>query len=202
MTQYYCPLAEDQILDRLTGFKQVGFYIDVGANSPIIDSLTRCFYERGWSGINVEPVSDHFETLNEVRPRDINLAIACGNKVGTLEIYVENYLTKGLSTAKKEYANEQWPVKQVPMETLTSLCNRFVKDKVIDFLKIDVEGFELNVVQGMDWAKYRPRVLCLEAVQPNSTIEAFAEWEPILFQNGYTFVEKNIHNRFYMDTNK
>lgn len=200
MTHYYCPLAEDEILDKLTGFKEVGFYIDIGANSPIIDSLTRCFYERGWSGINVEPVADHFAALNELRPRDINLAIACGSKVGTLELYVENWETKGLSTAKKEYANEHWQATQVPMETLTRICDLYVKDKFIDFLKIDVEGFELDVVQGMDWDRYRPKVLCLESVQPNSTIEAYADWEPILLQNGYTLADKNIHNRFYMDT--
>lgn len=197
---YYCPLKEDEILDRLTGFKPVGFYIDVGANSPDIDSLTKCFYKRGWNGINIEPVLDHHSALCQMRPRDINLIGACGEKSGYLTLYVENYLTKGLSTAKIEYADPTWTTQQVPVDTLTNICDWYAKDKEIDFLKIDVEGYELDVVKGMDWTKYRPRVLCLEAVQPNSTIEAYAEWEPILLQNGYTFVEKNIHNRFYIDT--
>jgi len=148
---YYCRFGEDQILDRLTGYLPVGFYIDVGANSPDIDSVTKCFYERGWNGINIEPVLNHHPALLQNRPRDINLAIACGEKSGYVELFVENYLTMGLSTAKKEYAKQEWVSRQVPVDTLANICKSFAQNRVINFLKIDVEGFEANVIKGMDW---------------------------------------------------
>ena len=198
--KFNCHGKEDEILNRLCGEVTNGFYIDIGANSSTTDSVTKHFYDKGWTGINVEPVVEHYIGYLTGRTRDINLVMACGEQHGFIEIYVEDYLTKGLSTAVKDYAKDDWKPRQVPVTTLTAICDYYVKDRVIDFLKIDVEGFEANVIKGMDWQKYRPRVLCIEATKPCTTIDTSNEWEHILTANGYTYVENNVYNKFYKDT--
>ena len=70
-----------------------GFYIDVGANDPTKDSVTKFFYDRGWHGINIEPLSDKCALLAEKRPRDINLCIGLGNERGKLDIFPHGGLT-------------------------------------------------------------------------------------------------------------
>jgi FkbM family methyltransferase len=194
----HCRHKEDEILDRLCGYRSTGFYIDVGANSPTIDSVTLHFYNKGWRGINIEPLQEHINDYLVLRPEDINLCMACGEGEGVIDIYVEDFLTKGLSTAKQEYASENWAPRKVPVTTLTKVFTDHAADKVVDFLKIDVEGSETNVIKGMDWQKFTPLVVCVESVKPNTTIDMSAEWEPILIDNGYTLAATNLFNKFYV----
>ena len=79
-----------------------GFYVDVGAQDPLIDSVTRLFYERGWNGINIEPVPHWFERLQAERTRDINLMCAVAASDGTLVLH--EFSDSGLSTASEAYA--------------------------------------------------------------------------------------------------
>lgn len=194
-TQYYCRFGEDNILDRLTGYAQTGFYIDVGAHSANSESITKCFYDRGWNGINVEPQQVYFDELMQYRPKDLNLQVAVSSTSGELELHVNG----GLTTATLEYSLPEWPVIKVPMTTLELICEKYIGNKQIDFLKVDVEGHELDVIVGMNWDKFRPKILCVEATKPNTTIDVFDDWEPLLIKAGYQFVEKNPYNRFYKD---
>ena len=68
-----------------------GFYIDVGANDPIIYSTTKSFYDKGWNGINIEPLPDKYKLLTIFRKRDINLQIGIGNKEGNMTLKVDGY---------------------------------------------------------------------------------------------------------------
>ena len=83
----YAQNHEDVMLWRALKHVQNGFYIDVGANHPSDDSVTRAFYERGWSGINIEPLSLHMAQLKADRPRDINLQFAVGVEDGEIELF-------------------------------------------------------------------------------------------------------------------
>jgi hypothetical protein len=85
----------------------------------------------------------------------------------------------------------------VPVTTLAGLCESH-KLREIDFLKIDVEGAEADVLFGGDWKRFRPKVIVAEAVTPLASEPAWQEWEPFLVAQGYRFVLFDTLNRFYV----
>src|SRR5262245_37865438 len=82
----YAQNFEDVMLWRALHRVQEGFYIDFGAKDPVSDSVTKAFDDRGWRGINIEPVPTHHSDLQRDRPRDINLLCAVGTTSGELDI--------------------------------------------------------------------------------------------------------------------
>lgn len=196
----YAQDKEDLILWQILSDVKQGFYIDVGANSPDVYSVTKLFYENGWCGINIEPLPDMFNELEAKRERDINLNIGISNKKGKLTLHIENML----STFSKEVVADQHldgkPTLQVEVSTLATVLNAF-KPSDIHFCKIDVEGFEKQVLEGMDW-NYRPWVFCMESTKPNTEIPCYTEWEYILLYEGYKLVYAHGINRYYVDARK
>ena len=83
----YAQNFEDVMLWRALQHVEKGFYIDVGANDPTRDSVSRAFYELGWHGINIEPIDEWFSKLHTHRPRDVNLNVAASAEPGELVIY-------------------------------------------------------------------------------------------------------------------
>jgi len=134
---------EDVALYRALGHIEAGFYVDVGAHDPVADSVTKAFYDRGWHGINVEPVQTWHARLAAARPRDTNLQLACASRDGTLRLY--EIPGSGLSTADAaiaaRHADAGYAVREydVPCRRLDGI---FAEHRVgeIHFLKIDVEG--------------------------------------------------------------
>src|SRR6266487_1233476 len=92
----YAQNGEDFLLWRLLYDIDAGTYIDIGACDPEIDSVTRAFYDRGWSGINIEPVAAYWERLCRSRPRDVNLNFAAGASDGERDFFIVD--NTGLST--------------------------------------------------------------------------------------------------------
>jgi FkbM family methyltransferase len=187
---------EDVILERAFRGANRGFYIDVGAYDPVEHSVTNHFYQKGWSGVNIEPNPSPFETLAHARPRDVNLNIGLSNRNGELTVYeassacwsVDRDLLTGWFGASPDRLVE----KSIPVRTLAAICEQYVAPGVvIDFVKIDVEGHEREVVEGGDWRRWRPRVLLIEANGPES-------WEPQLLDAGYVFAFFDGVNRFYV----
>jgi FkbM family methyltransferase len=198
----YAQNFEDVMLWRALKHVESGFYIDVGANDPEIDSVTKAFYERGWRGINIEPVAQWFQRLEAQRPRDINLQVAAGAKQGELVIY--ELPDTGLSTVDKAIAErheaERGYAKAerlVPVETLTSVCRRLHMGP-IHFLKIDVEGAEKDVLDGLDLSIIRPWIIVVESTLPNTQVEDYEQWEPILCHADYEYVYFDGLNRYYV----
>lgn len=148
-----------------------GFYVDVGANDPDIDNVTRVFYERGWSGINIEPLFVNSIELRKKRPRDINLEIAVGETEGSITFF-EIGKWHGYSTTDAEIAAQhrkdglEVVEHEVPVRKLSDVLDESAKNKTIDFLKIDVEGTELSVLRGMDLRRHRPKIILLESKMP------------------------------------
>ena len=198
----YAQNFEDVMLWRALKHVECGFYIDVGANDPEIDSVTKAFYDRGWYGINIEPVAQWFQRLEEKRPRDINLQIAAGAHRGELVIY--ELPDTGLSTIDKATAERHETERGytkleqvVPVETLTSICQRF-HSAPIHFLKIDVEGAEKDVLEGLDLSIIRPWIIVVESTLPNTQIEDHMQWDPILCAANYEYVYFDGLNRYYV----
>lgn len=196
----YAQNFEDVMLWRALGHVEHGFYIDVGANHPSEDSVTKAFYERGWSGINIEPLAKHARQLQQERPRDINLQLAVGAENGEVELF--DTPVRGLATASAAVAEMhagaglQTVRSVVAMRRLDDICAEYAPAD-IHFLKIDVEGFEAQVLAGMDLRRFRPWVLLVEATVPNSK-RIDASWEPQIIAAGYRFVYFDGLNRYYV----
>jgi FkbM family methyltransferase len=198
----YAQNREDAILDAY--FKDVknGFYIDIGANHPIHDSITKHFYSHGWTGVNVEPIEDLHKLLLEDRPLDTNLQVGISSKRATLTL--RQYTNTGLSTfsdnVKSEHSHEinekTDGFKDVKIKTITlkDLFEKYVPDgRTVHFLKIDVEGLENDVIISNDWKKNRPEIICIEV--NHTTDEA---WRAVLSKNKYELAYFDGLNEYYL----
>jgi FkbM family methyltransferase len=197
----YAQNREDILLWRALHDLPNGFYIDVGAEDPTRDSVTLAFYERGWHGINVEPVQVHYHKLLDKRPRDLTFQVAIGDRVGWNTLY--EFPDTGLSTLVQKVAcrhqSNGLPCveRRVPIVTLNSLWENFVEGEV-HFLKIDVEGYELQVLSGMTLTRFRPWIILIEATEPRSPEGTWQDWENKIFEAQYEFVHFDGLNRWYL----
>ena len=208
----YAQNFEDIILERFFKDKINGFYVDVGAAKPTLDSVTKHFYEKGWTGINIEPSTFFYNELVLERKRDICLNISISNIEGSIEFY--DLPNTGLSSTNEEIVQSAFAGNNIydydgnkidafekciiQSKRLESVFEQYAKNIEIDFLKIDVEGTERNVIESNNWNIYRPKVLVIEATIPNSQEKNHKDWEHILIEANYTFVYFDGLNRFYL----
>ncbi|MDR0715198.1 MAG: FkbM family methyltransferase [Puniceicoccales bacterium] len=197
----YAQVLEDLILYDVLGDVKNGFYIDVGANHPIHDSVTKFFYENGYRGINIEPLLKEYGELVIDRDRDVNLCVCAGENHGELGLYEKGKLsTLDPNIAKTwKYISSPRKVKIVP---LGDICKEYCpRDQEIQFCKIDVEGFEREVLLGFDFQNFRPKIFVIEATEPCTMIPTQQKWEDILLANDYEFAYQYGINRYYVDRN-
>ena len=204
----YAQNGEDVILRRIFENQKTGFYIDIGASHPEFLSVTKHFYDQGWNGINVEPLKKNIELFAKERPRDLNLNLAIASEKGSRDFFeVIGYPELSTLSAAHLLGYEHNAI-SYPVEVITGnkLFSDYAVDSV-DFMKIDVEGAEYEVINSIDFLRYRPKVLVIEATIPNSifpgwgdfkSVFSFAEWEPVLLSSGYIFAYFDGLNRFYV----
>ena len=199
----YAQNHEDILLDRAFPRGKAGFYIDIGANEPVRSSVTKHFYDLGWHGINVEPAAHPFSLLAAERLRDVNLNTAISESEGEVLLFEMPPEVSGVSTLSQANAARQASAghpaveRTVPAITLAQLCERHVTG-TIDFLSVDVEGHEREVLAGGDWKRWRPRIVVVEATEPMTTIPSHERWEAILLEAGYLFAAFDGLNRYYV----
>ena len=197
----YAQNFEDVLLWRALRDVHAGFYVDVGAAHPDVDSVTRAFFERGWRGLNIEPGPADAARLAAARPGDITLQLAAGRCDAEADFFTVP--GTGLSTLDPAVA-ERYRAQhrtsrpgRIAVRTLASLFRAHVRGD-IHFLKIDVEGAEADVLAGADLRTWRPWIVLVEATAPLSTEPTHAAWEPDLIAQGYRFVWFDGLNRFYV----
>jgi FkbM family methyltransferase len=198
----YAQNREDVWLARVFKDQKRGFYVDIGAAHPVWDSVTKYFYDQGWTGVNVEPWAASFNEILFFRPRDINLQVAVSNFEGTAAFHglPENPALSSLSSAQvAKHGSAGAPQSvDVPVTTLNRLFEIHVGDRQVDFLKIDVEGYEKEVIEGGDFKKFRPKVIIVEATLPNTQTPSHEAWEPLLLRSRYVFAFFDGLNRYYL----
>src|SRR5688572_14162488 len=167
----YAQNFEDIMLWRALKHVSNGCYVDIGAQHPLIDSVSRGFYEQGWRGVHIEPVPYYADLLRKNRPDETVLQIAISDVDGTLDLNV--IPDTGLSTALPAYAEQhqrengyQSARLVVPALTLASALQK-IPGKECHWLKIDVEGLEEQVLKGWDPELLRPWIMVVEATVPN-----------------------------------
>lgn len=198
----YAQNAEDVLLWRALGHIKNGFYIDVGANDPVEHSVTKAFYDAGWHGINIEPLPAFHQAFLDQRPRDVNLAVAAGARDGSVTLFdvpaVNGWASSDAAVADAHRA-DGFEVTEltVPLRTLAGICAEHARDE-IHFLKVDVEGFEGEVLRGMDLVKWRPWILVIEATLPNSRVTNHQAWEALVTGKGYRYAWFDGLNRYYV----
>jgi FkbM family methyltransferase len=202
--RWYAQHGEDKTIEQLLGKRRMGFFIDIGAQDPVTDSVTKHFYDEGWTGVNIEPVFEHFQDLQKARPRDLNLQLVVSDENDEEQpfIYIPG---TGLSTIHAENANRAvarghtQEMRYIHRRTLQHICELYVPVGHIDFLKIDVEGSEEAVIRGHDWERWRPELVIVEATHPCTDEPSYHGWEPYLLEQGYELVHDDGLNRFYRE---
>jgi FkbM family methyltransferase len=198
----YAQNMEDVHLAAVFAGQDSGFYIDIGGGHPVADNVSFAHYLAGWRGVVVEPQAALHGLYGRVRPRDIALAVLVGREAGEAAFHVVDRL-HGFSTMVETHAKGAagfgagYATESRPVTTLAALCEAHAPAR-IDWLKIDVEGAEADVIAGADWSRFRPRLILVEAIEPGSMRPAEAAWEPMLTAAGYRFVFFDGLNRFYL----
>jgi FkbM family methyltransferase len=202
----YSQEGEDMMLRRMFEDKGVGFYVDIGAHHPRRFSNTYYFYQRGWRGINVEPNPDAIAGFQSARKRDLNLQCGVGLVEQSLTYYKFN--EPALNTFDEMLANERLAQTSyklvekttVPVRRLEKLFDENLPhSQRIDFMTVDVEGFDLQVLQSNDWEKYRPTVVLAEAL--STTMQNFQSNEIAIYMvsQGYQCFGKTYNTWFFTD---
>lgn len=197
----YAQNFEDVILARAFAGKTDGFYVDIGAMDPELHSVTKYFYDLGWRGLNVEPGVEFHRALQRRRSRDVNLCVAVGAEPGERAFYDSE--RHGISTFRPDLAAHfsrmkyHFTTRSVEVVPLREICHRHCPT-TIDFMKVDVEGSEKEVLASGDWDIFRPRIVLVEAVTPDTFAPSWAAWEYLLLEKDYAFTYFDGLNRFYV----
>jgi FkbM family methyltransferase len=202
-TKSYSQEGEDIILKRFFEGNKNGFYIDVGAHHPKRFSNTYLFYKMGWRGINIDPNHDAINLFNKKRPRDINLECGISDTEGRLNYYM--FEEPAFNSFSEEYAtriedttnNRVIEKKIVDVYRLSNILPTHISlNDSIEFLSVDAEAYDINVLRSNDWSKFRPHIVLVEELN-----FSFGRSQVYKYLTGvdYIFLAKTFNSVFYVD---
>jgi FkbM family methyltransferase len=203
----YAQFADDLVASHL--FNAVGVekptYLDIGAYDPINDNNTYLFYLAGCRGVLVEPNKAISERLRTVRPGDTLLVAGIGiDETPEADYYMLD--NPGLNTFDKEEAEKvaretRYKIQQVvkmPLLNLNKVIAEHFGGKAPDLISIDIEGMDFDVLNTLDFKKYRPKLICAETLIVNS-LKHNPKTTKLLTDNGYEVRGMTVANTFYLD---
>lgn len=199
----YAQEGEDMILARLFAAKATGFYIDIGAHHPKRFSNTYFFYKKGWSGINIDPMPGIMGVFNEVRPRDINIEIGIGNCESELTYYMYN--ESALNSFDEKIHQDVVSkgiyhligTKKIKVSRLETVLDNVQGIQEIDFMNIDAEGLDLDVLRSNNWDKYRPKYVLVECLDSKEAWLEENEVSQFMKSKGYRLFAKTYNTCFF-----
>ena len=205
----YSQEGEDMILRRILGNKKNGFYVDVGAHHPERFSNTYYFYKKDWKGINIDATPVSMKLFNKQRLRDINLEMGVSNKKETLTYYkfnepALNSFSKEISQQRDKENNNYKIIDKIKIktETLENILDKYLPQNTnIDFLTIDVEGYDYKVLKSNNWSKYRPNIILIEILE--NSFEEIAKSKIAIFmqEQNYQIFAKTLNTVFFKKNN-
>ncbi len=185
----YSQGSMDLILLNIFKNKKKGTYVDVGCQHPIRNNNTYLLFKQGWSGVNIDLDKINIELFNYNRPNDYNINSAVSDKIEEVDLFYYHQKSP-INTLSKDVSNKHdvkiEKVIKIKTNTLTEIIDN-TKIKEIDILSIDVEGFELKVLSGLDFSKYKPKVIIVEFLDLSST-----KWE-IPYNNFNNVINSKIY---------
>jgi FkbM family methyltransferase len=198
--------GEDLILRRIFDNQASGFFVDVGAHHPRRFSNTYNFYRCGWTGINIDPSPDAMRAFRSERGRDINIQCGVADSPGTLTYY--RFDEAALNTfdadvVKSRLANTPYKLLgtiDVRVERLAAILELHLPaGRIMDFLTVDAEGMDLQVLRSNDWQRFRPRCVLVESL--GVTLEDALRGEIFQFMKdqGYQLFAKTFNTLFFRD---
>ncbi len=198
----YSLEGEDLILARYFEGEQNGFYVEVGAYHPVRFSNSYLFYKKGWQGINIDARPGSMKLFNKIRPRDINIEAAISDEVEELTYYMFNEpalngFDKELSEARKSEDFRLISEMKIKTQLLSEVLEKNIFNSKISFMSIDVEGFDLKVLQSNDWKKFRPELILIEIIDFNINTLLESPINRLLQSVGYEFWAKTLTAMFY-----
>lgn len=197
----YAQNFEDVLLWRVLKHVDGGFYIDIGAQDPVVDSVSLAFYEHGWRGVHVEPTTQYAKKLREARPGETVMQVAVGSNAGSLTFF--EFRDTGLSTADPAIARQhrehgfECVETHTPVISLDELLDQHAS-RPVHWLKLDVEGLEKSVLESWQHSVVRPWILVIESTLPLTQEPNHEQWEPLVLAKGYEFAYFDGLNRFYV----
>ncbi len=203
---FYSQEGEDVVLCRIFEFKENGFFIDIGAHHPTRFSNTYALYSRGWKGINVDATPGSMDIFRDLRPHDINLEMGVGDREGELNYFLfDEPALNTFSKERKDYLLENTKFRVinevvVKVKTVTQILDTYLPPaQMIDFMTIDVEGLDLEILRSNDWSKYRPYIVLVEDL--GESLERFSTSESYKFLNdkNYELIAKTFNTMFFRD---
>jgi FkbM family methyltransferase len=204
-TTYYSQFYEDYVLGYVFADVVSGVYVDVGANDPDRGSVTKRLYLKGWSGVNIEPNPELLAAFARRRSRDENVGVGIGDAPGRLRFYRFTGDASGLSTfdpavaRRHRRAGFRYDELDVRVTTLTEVLDGSPRvNGAFALLNVDVEGYERQVLSGLDFKKYPPAVVMVEATAPLTEQPTQHLWQDVLLGAGYVFAMDDGLNRYYV----
>ena len=192
----YSQNGEDLILNRLFENKEKGFFIDVGAHHPIRFSNTYLFYKKGWSGINIDAMPGSMTKFNKIRPKDINIECGVGLKNDQQTFYQFNETALNTFSKKEALSKNKDGYKIIKsnflqVESLENLLDKYMpRNTKIDFLNIDVEGKDEEVLISNNWEKYKPNFILVEILREKYISNSNSSIKKFLKSLGYIPINK------------
>ena len=199
LNRSYSQEGEDLLLNRYFKNKNKGFFCDVGAFHPKQYSNTYIFYQKGWRGINIDPRPGSKELFDKVRPNDINLELGIANQSGGELIY-SLYSNPVYNSFSNESVEEAEKIGEIPVEikSLEFVFDTWLpKGETIDFISVDVEGFDLSVLQSNNWDRYSPEVVAVEFFGQSMQVFLDSEIYQYLTSLEYLYFANTINTYFF-----
>jgi len=206
----YAQCGEDVIARTLFDILGVAqpSYMDIGAHHPHFLSNTFLFYQEGSRGINVEPDPELHAKIADARPRDINLNVGVGKEPGHLDLYIMSSRTLNtLSESEAQmYESQGYKIEDKRRVEIMTI-NRIIEQHLgcaPNFLSVDVEGLDFEILTALDFERFRPLLICVETISFSSTGhgEKRTEIDDFLTGLGYMRFADTFINTLYVDREK
>ncbi len=198
--------GEDVFVNKVF-HKKKGFYVDIGALHPINGSLTYNLYKKGWNGINFDLLDSNIKLFKIFRKRDTSYALALSSKKGYINSYIFNS-GSGLNTLEKKWADKwskiikkKYSIKKIKKKTFNEVVEKFNIPRDFEFLNIDVEGHELEVLKGINLKIIQPKIISVE-IHVSKTQDIFSSKVfKYLNNNKYDLISQYFHTSFFKRKN-